>query len=230
MTTDIIDSLIEKHQDQFHQSISHPLTNELCQGILPDYKLFTYLIQDLKFFQIGLNLFGKVLALCDDPKPSIVLGKQIGFVSNDENDYFFTCIEQLKTDNLAQLKQYSGKMLLDPAPTLPAVQKYLDFLNYLIFESKSYIELITFMYVMEKVYLGWAEYNEHLIPANLPYKYQEWVRLHSGADFTKWVAFLKSEVVRVVKTDEDKYECEKAFITALTHEIEFFKATYEYKE
>ena len=29
------------------------------------------------------------------------------------------------------------------------------------------------------------------IPSNLPYKYQEWINLHYGPDFSKWVQFYK---------------------------------------
>ncbi|KAK6198606.1 transcription regulator [Scheffersomyces amazonensis] len=228
MSTNIVDTLIAKYEEKFTESISHPLTNELCQGTLPDYKLFTYLVQDLKFFNIGLNLFGKVLALCDDPQPSIVLGKQIGFVSNDENDYFYKCLSELKEESLDDIKTKVSPMLEEPALTLPAVQKYLDFLNYLIFDCQSYVELITTMYVLEKVYLGWVEYNEHRIPSDLPYKHSEWIKLHGGPDFTKWVQFLKDEVIRVTKTDEDRKISEQAFVAALQHEIEFFNACYEY--
>ena len=43
----------------------HPLTNELCHGTLPDYKLYTYLVQDLKFFRTARD-FQAALTHCDD--------------------------------------------------------------------------------------------------------------------------------------------------------------------
>ncbi|CAX40414.1 protein Pet18 homologue, putative [Candida dubliniensis CD36] len=224
-----IDKLLKVHQDLFLQSISHPLTNELCEGTLADYKLFTYLNQDLKFFQIGLNLFGKTLAYCDDPKSAIILGKQIGFVSTDENDYFIKTLKELE-QNEDLIKVVIN--LKEENLTLVKVQQYIKYLQYLTFESNSYVEIITFMYTMEKVYLGWAEYNiaRKAIPSDLPYKYQEWINLHYGLDFTKWVQFLHNEVERVVKTKEDFNICEKSFVKCLELEIDFFQACYEYQE
>ena len=186
----------------------------------------------MKFFQIGLNLFGKVLAYCDDSKAAITLGKQIGFISNDENDYFFKCLEQLKDESLHELQNKVSQMLLEQPITLPEVQKYNELLTELTYESKSYVELITYMYTMEKVYLGWADYSidNKLIPANITYKHKEWIRLHSGDDFSNWVAFLKSEVDRVVKSPEDREISERVFVRALDHEIAFFNACYNYDE
>ena len=74
----VIERLLKEHNDIYQKSISHPLTNELCQGTVEDYRLYTYLHQDLKFFQVGFNLFGKTLAYCDYQNAAIRLGKQIG--------------------------------------------------------------------------------------------------------------------------------------------------------
>lgn len=229
----IIDELLEKYSKRYEESITHPLTNELCLGNLPDFKLFTYLTQDLKFFHLGMNVFGKTLAYCDDIKSSIILSKQIGFIANDENDYFVNCLDELKNTNKSELEKHCPKMLLGPeSPVLPEVYNYLEYLKYLVHESLSYVELITFMYLMEQVYLGWA--NFHLdkgnVSENLPYKYKEWIDLHSGNKFSSWVAFLKEEVIRVVKSPEDREVCERTFLKALNLEIAFFDACYSYTE
>lgn len=228
----IIDKLLEKHSDLFNKSITHPLTYELCAGTLADYRLYTYLTQDLKFFQIGLNLIGKTLSLCDNPQAAITLGKQIGFLSNDENDYFFKALSEIEDTNREEIEKHASKMLGDDPITLSEVNNYINLLKYLTYESTSYIELITFTYVMEKVYLGWAQYNidRDLIPQGLGYKYQEWINLHSGEAFTKWVEFLKGEVERVVKTKEDEELCEKTFVLSVEQEIAFFEDCYNYKE
>lgn len=227
-----VDLLIAKHQAIYSQSITHPLTNELCNGSLPDYKLFTYLTQDLKFFQVGLNLFGKTLAYCDSEESAIVLGKQIGFVSNDENDYFFKCLHEIRTSSAQELLAHVPLMLANPAPTLGPVQSYIDLLKYLVYESSSYVELVTFMYVMEQVYLGWADHHlqKGTIPSTLAYKHKEWIILHSGPAFTKWVEFLKSEVNRVVTDDISRAKSEDIFVKTVTLEIDFFSACYDYSE
>lgn len=223
----VIERLLKEHNDIFQESISHPLTNELCQGILDDYKLYTYLHQDLKYFQVGLSLFGKTLAYCDYPKAAIRLGKQIGFISSLENDYFtITLKELIENSDLTKVKNLKEQDL-----TLDEVTKYLELLNYLTYESTSYIELITLLYVMEKTYLGWAQYNtEKGIKEGLAYKHQEWINLHLGYDFEAWVNFLGSEVERVVKTEEDYKICEAMFVKTVKLETEFFEACYSYSE
>ena len=67
------------------------------------------------------------------------------------------------------------------------------------------------------------------IPSNLPYKYQEWINLHYGPDFSKWVQFLQNEVERVVKTKEDFIICEKSFVKSLELKL-IFQACYDYHE
>ncbi|PSK41168.1 hypothetical protein C7M61_000842 [Candidozyma pseudohaemuli] len=227
-----IDQLLEKHHDKFHKLITCALTNELCKGTLPDYKLFTYLVQDLKFFQLGLNLFGNALVYCDKPESAIVLGKQIGFISNSENTYFFKCLDQLRAESKDEIEANAKSMLKDDPPTLPAVQKYLDILDYLTFKLRLYPEIITFMYVMEKVYQGWAEYHLERTPEikNLAYKHNEWVVLHSGPEFGAWCDFLADEVNRVGVDEESKKKCSEFFEKTLDLEIEFFESCYDYHD
>lgn len=209
-------SLLEKHLALFHQSISHPLTAELCLGTLSDRTLWVYLDQDLKFFQLGLNVMGKALALCDDAGSAIRLGKQIGFVLHDENDYFHRVLGELEA---AGTKGPSQLML-------PKVKEYLEYLRYLTFDCESYLELVTFLWVMEKVYVEWPLYNKAATSRTLAYKHQMWIDLHAGADFEGWVAFLEAEVDRVAPSNPS--ECEQAFTKAVELETAFFDECYNY--
>ncbi|PVH20275.1 hypothetical protein CXQ85_002060 [Candidozyma haemuli] len=227
-----VEQLLDQYSEKFHKSITCPLTNELCKGTLPDYKLFTYLVQDLKFFQYSLNLFGNALVHCSNPESAIVLGKQIGFISNSENTYFFKCLDQLRNESKEEIEEHAKSMLNDPPPTLPAVKKYLDILEYLTFKSTSYAEIITFMFVMEKVYQGWAEYHLENTPEtkSLAYKHDEWVVLHSGPEFGAWCDFLAKEVNRVGIDQESKAKCSEFFEKTLDLEIEFFDACFDYHD
>lgn len=224
--------LLEKYSELYHKSISRPLTNELCKGTLPDYKLHTYLIQDLKFFQYSLSLLGNALTHCDHNPSSIVLGKQIGFLAHSENTYFFKCLEQLATESAAEVEKYTATMRQKPAPILPAVQKYLDLLSYLTHESKSYTEIITFIFGMEIVYQGWANYHLNHTPEvkSLAYKHREWIDLHSGPDFDAWCDFLGKEVSRTATNEENKKKSKLIFEKTLDLEIDFFDATYDYRD
>lgn len=228
----LVDHLLDKYSEKFQKLITCALTNELCNGTLPDHKLYTYLVQDLKFFQLGLNFFGNALVHCDKPESAIRLGKQIGFISNSENTYFFKCLEQLRNESRKEIETHAKSMLSDEPPTLPAVQKYLDTLHYLTFELTLYAEIITFMFVMEKVYQGWAEYHLERTPEvkNLSYKHKEWVDLHSGPEFEEWCDFLAEEVNRVGVDGDTQNACEKFFELTLDLEIEFFEGCYEHSE
>lgn len=226
-----VDQLLKKHHGKFTTSFTHPLTNELCAGSLSDTALFVYLVQDLKFFLLGLRVLGKAVALCDSGVALVTLGKQIGFLCNDENDYFRKSISNIKSENYKQLQEECPLMLRD-APTLTEVQTYLDLLNWISANCNSYVEVITFIYVLEKVYLAWAEYNlsNGVVKEDLAFKHVEWIRLHSGTDFTAWVKFLENEMNRVIVSDEDKACSEAIFVKAINLEIDFFDACYSYKE
>lgn len=222
--------LLQKYASSLDQATRHSLTNELCEGTLPDHKLFTYLIQDLKYFELGLNMMGNALARCSKPESAVVLAKQIGFVAHDENSYFHACLEQLRDESHEELQARVPHMLLEDPPAIPEVQQYLEVLRYLAHHSQSYAEIITSMYVMEKVYLGWAE--QHLLQKDnkisaLAYKHKEWVDLHSGPEFALWVDFLAEEVNRVA-TDEQRDTIERFFKKIVDLEVLFFDGCYYY--
>lgn len=206
------------------------MTEEICRGVLSDARLFTYLVQDLKYFRLGLNAFGKTLTLCDNEQSALILGKQIGFICNDENDYFETTLRDIKLNSKDELELRCA-IMLKQEPTLPEVQDYLDYLNYVVHDCTSYVEVVTFMYMMEKIYLDWAA--PHSLKSHcdkLPFKHLEWIRLHSGEKFSNWVDFLRNEVERSVISDEGRAVCEKTFLKTLDLEIGFFESCYMYKE
>lgn len=221
------ETLLGENQELYQKSINHPLTNELCDGTLSNSKLYTYLVQDSKFFAIGLQFFAKTLSLCVNNKSAITLGRQIGFITNDENDYFEKCLDLLV--EMPEVKQ--NTVMVNDKPSLPKVEEYLKFIEYLVYESKSYAECVTALYVMEKVYLGWADLNlqQGRVPQDLHYRYKEWINLHSGENFTKWVKFLEDEVNTVA--DETNWDlCQKAFYDSIRFEVDFFDECYNYSE
>lgn len=225
-----VSELAATFASKLRASTTHALTAELCKGTLPDYKLYTYLVQDLKFFQLGLNLLGNVLVHCDQPQLAIVLGKQIGFILNDENTYFANCLALLQQGSRQELQQHVASMLSPSPPTLPEVQQYLDVMHYLTFECRSYEQLITFTYVMELVYLGWAQEHSGNDLSALDYKHKEWVNLHSGPAFEQWVAFLAKEVDRVATTDAARAQIAEWYEKTLDLEIAFFDGCYNHQE
>lgn len=227
-----LQQLIDKNREEYNRATRHPLTNELCLGSLSDSKLYVYLTQDLQFFNYSLNILGKTLALCDDPKASIRLAKQIGFLAEDENTYFADTLQDLEKLDLSTVTKMKNESLV-----LPEVNQYIDYLKYLINESSSYSELITFCFVMEKVYLEWVQYNQETnnIAKDLPSKFQTWIDLHSGDNFVEWVRFLNDEVeccLRLEANGDHRSTSlyESTFIKSLKLESNFFEACYSYIE
>lgn len=213
------ESLVRKFHDRFTKATTHAFTTELCKGTLSDDRLLVYLFQDLRFFQFGLRLTCKTASLCDDDAVQIKLSKQIGFFANDENDYFQICIDQLsKNLEKEQLEKIKNVKV-------HAADRYVEYLRYLLEGNHTYPVLITATYLMEEVYLKWAQdaIDNKIIPHDLEWKYKEWIDLHSGPIFTPWVELLRSEVDRV--GDES---VERVFKEMCDLEYEFFDGCYNY--
>ncbi|ODQ82783.1 hypothetical protein BABINDRAFT_5696 [Babjeviella inositovora NRRL Y-12698] len=214
------EGLIQQYASLFKEATSHSLTTELCKGTLSDARLLVYLIQDLLYFNVGLRLFGRALTLCDDVSASIVIAKQIGFVSNAENDYFYKAIEELSTSfSPEQVRQMEQTIL-------PAVEMYIAYMEDLTHNpSITYAQVITSLFVMERVYLEWADnaITDQIIPTKLAFKYNEWIVLHSGEAFTQFVKFLESEVNRC----GDSAASRNSFLATLEYEVGFFDECYD---
>lgn len=216
------DQLKSKYQDLFEKATNHVFTTELCNGTLSDDKLLVYLIQDLKFFQVGIRLTCKAASMCDDDKSQIKLAKQIGFFANNENDYFNICIDQLSKQFDKQQLEYFNSLQFEQ------VDRYINSLKHLLTAQEiTYKQIITATYLMEAVYLQWANdaIKAKTIPADLPWKYKEWIDLHSGELFSNWTEFLKLEVDRVA--DES---VEAVFAEFCELEFEFFDKCYYYNK
>lgn len=223
------EELLANNRARYLVSVSHPFTNELCAGTLSDTALYVYLKQDLEFFLLGLRVFGKAIALCDSEAACVTLGKQMGLLCQAEHTYFHKSIGEIELQNRQKLIDECPLMLLS-RPIIPEVQKYLDYLDHFRLNCTSYPEIVTFLYIMEKVYLDWTVYNEGVMSSNLSDKHKEWILLHSGDAFKLWVQFLEDEVNRVCVSETDKKLSEAVFARAIELEIAFFDACYNYSE
>ncbi|SCU99121.1 LADA_0H17678g1_1 [Lachancea dasiensis] len=207
--------LIDTHRALFEKATHHKLTQELCAGTLPDRKLYIYLAQDLQFFQSGMRLLTKTTSLAPDNDSLLTLARKIGFFANDENDYFYECLEKT-SGSLDKSDQVRFK-----TTQLPQVDKYIAYLEKCAKDEDSYAKLITFVYCMELVYLEWPRYFP--IASNLHWKYQKWIDLHAGEHFETWCDFLRAEV------DKCSFkEVSETFENVLKLEYEFFEACYQH--
>lgn len=203
------DRLLQENKELVDLVAKHTLPLQLCNGTLSDDVLYIYSAQDQKFFITSLRLIALYTSKAPTEKALLRLCKQIGFLMDQENDYFGNC---MKLTEREPLKQYVHK-------TLPKVQNYLDFLNDMP-SSRNYQQWVTHMWCAEYVYWRWA----HDLPRaeNLEWKHQEWIRLHDGDHFEEWCQFLASEV--------NKYSYEEVsgiFKETLKLEKDFFDACEE---
>ncbi|CCK69576.1 Pet18p KNAG_0C04750 [Huiozyma naganishii CBS 8797] len=209
------DELISRHPDLYKSATEHELTKQLCQGTLSDRQLFVYLAQDVQFFEESLRLICKITSLAPELDPLITLAKKIGFFASDENTYFRDVLELLAPSvTPAEKTKFETEKLNRIAP-------YVNFMSEMLKSTTtSYAEYITFLWVLEDVYLKWA----HDLPRKegLHWKYQTWIDLHDGQHFIEWVDFLKSEVNKFpVDT------VEKMFVKCVNFEFEFFDGCFE---
>ncbi|VEU23971.1 DEKNAAC105107 [Brettanomyces naardenensis] len=218
----LTDDLINSYDDKFSSTISHPLVQQLCAGTLPDKTLFIYLTQDLKYFALYLKIILKTAYLCKDEATTIRFGKQIGFITNDENDYFEKTVNfLLKRD--PSLKKYQDKSFIPHQ-----VKEYINFLEELAarLEDYSYNQLVTYLWTTEIVYLRWAQLflaTPDAIPKDLHWRFREWIDLHSIESFEEYVIFLQRQVDGI----SDRNEVEEIFRKTVNLEYGFFEGSTE---
>ncbi|CDO92874.1 unnamed protein product [Kluyveromyces dobzhanskii CBS 2104] len=196
--------LLEENEELVSLVTQHILPKQLCDGTLSDDVLYIYCAQDKMFFILTLRLIVFYTSKAPTEKALLRLCKQVGFLANDENDYFDRC---LKLTEKASLKRFEKEVL-------PKVQKYLDFLESMP-DSLDYDQWVTHLWCAEHVYSRWA----HDLPRakNLEWKHQEWIRLHDGDHFEEWCNFLAAEVDKV-----DYTHVNKVFKATLELEKDFF--------
>lgn len=208
------DALLTKYSEQYKKATEHPLTKELCLGVIKDATLYTYLAQDLQFFETGLRLICRLTSLAPTSDSLITLAKKIGFFASDENTYFQDAL------NLLAPSVDESKRELLKTEQIGRIKNYVNYLKELTQDTTlTYGQLVTYLWCSEQVYLKWA----HDLPRanNLHWKYQTWIDLHDGEHFEVWCEFLKKEV-----DNYDLKEVEAVFEKTLQLEYEFFEESY----
>lgn len=216
------EDLIQSYSSTFQKAVDHPLVKELCAGTLSDKALYVYLTQDTKYFRLYIQIILKTAYLCDSDDAKIGFGKQIGFISNDENTYFDKAIRFLLDKDPSLGQKYNPKTFMPDE-----VQAYIDMLTKLSarLETYSYAQLVTYLWTTEVIYLKWAKkamQTEGAVAENLHWRYKEWITLHCVDNFEAYVDFLQNEVDRLV----DRDEVDSIFRKTVDMEYGFFEACY----
>lgn len=192
-------------------AVTHRFVNELCAGTVADSVMGRYLIQDHRFINNFLGLLGAAVNYADKFESRIVLGRFIGMISSDENDYFLRSFTALGITEDARL-----------APPDSAPTKGLKDIMLEAAQSGSYAAAISVLSVAESVYLDWGLRAPKPYPEN--FIYTEWITLHNNDYFIGFVNFLQRELDRVGPANADI--CRDFFMRTVQLEKAFFDDTY----
>ncbi len=192
-------------------AVKHRFVKELTAGNVADTVMARYLIQDHRFIDNFFTLLGAALSYADTFEGRLTLGRFIGMLSNDENDYFMRSFKALGVTDAERSGQPDGE------PTRGLKRIMLEAAR-----SGSYAATIAVLSVAEGVYLDWGLRAEQPYPEN--FVYAEWITLHNNDYFASFVAFLHSELDRVGPAHAGL--CRDYFIRTTRLEQAFFDDAY----
>ena len=193
------------------EAINHRFVNELLKGTVADSVMSRYLIQDYRFIDNFLILLGAALSSADRLASRLVLGRFIGMISSDENDYFLRSFNSLGVTESERMGQLDG----EPTKGLKTIMREAA-------KTGSYAAVLSVLTVAEGVYMDWGLRATRPYPEN--FVYAEWITLHNNPYFCSFVAFLRSELDRV--GPEQSELCHDYFIRTAQLEKAFFDDAY----
>lgn len=193
-------------------AVEHRFIQELTCGTVDDAVMAQYLIQDHRFIHNFLILLGAALSYADKFESRITLGRFIGMISSDENDYFLRSFEALGITEKERVERP------DCEPT-----KGINAIMLEAARSGSYPAMIAVLAVAEGVYFDWGIKAPQPYPDN--FIYTEWITLHNNDYFAGFVAFLRGELDRV--GPKERTICSDFFNRMVRLEVDFFNAVYE---
>ena len=123
----------------------HAFVQALGDGSLPRAAFLTYLVQDYRFLDAFLSLLGGAMATADTAAARLRLGRFVGMVSTDENDYFLRSFAALGISDAARAA------IPDSAPTagFQAIMREAA-------ATRSYAAALSVLTAAEWLYLDWA--------------------------------------------------------------------------
>jgi thiaminase (transcriptional activator TenA) len=193
--------------------VTHPFTDALFDGSMPDDRMRSYLVQDYQFVDHFLALLGSALAKADRYSSRLSIAGSIAVITSEENTYFQRAFDALGVSE----GDRTGPALDEPTVGFRDLMAEVN-------AHGSYAEVLTVLAVAEWSYLEWARRAPNELPEN--FVYTEWIALHDNVEFGEWVRWLLAELDRIgAGLDEPGRErCVRLFQQATTLERRFFDA------
>ena len=193
-------------------AVTHRFVTELYRGAVPPEVMARYLVQNYRFLDAFLSLLGGAMATADTAAARLRLGRFVGMVSTDENDYFLRAFDALGVGAAAR----AATPDLEPTQGFQAIMREAA-------NSGSYAACLAVLNVAEGLYLDWASRAPQPLPES--FVHAEWITLHDNPDFRDFVGFLAAELDRVGPAEPQV--AEDFFRRATALELRFFDAAYE---
>jgi thiaminase/transcriptional activator TenA len=205
---------------------SHKFVRDLWASAVPDPVMKTYLSQDYLFCDAFFALMGAAVSHADSPSARLVIARQLGMITTDEDGYFLRALRRLDP-GFEPAPSSTAQALAGHSAYAPHAAT-AGFLQLMDGARASYAAALTVLLVAEWLYLDWAGVFPSP-PTPGDWLYAEWIELHRGAAFEGWVQLLRDELDRVAAAagEEEKKEMEALFARAVKLELEFFDAAYE---
>lgn len=209
--TGFVASLHAENAAGWDACVRHRYVEELLSGTISDEVMGRYLIQDHRFIDAFVTLVGGAVASADQFESRLRLGRFLGMVCSDENDYFLRSFAALGIGD----ERFD---IADTAPTagFKALMKEAA-------ATRSYAAIMAVLNVAEGLYLDWAQRLDGPMPQN--FIHAEWITLHDNPFFVDFVTFLKGELDRVGPQEPDV--ARDFFKRAVELELAFFDSAYE---
>ncbi|MDL2307093.1 TenA family protein [Desulfovibrio sp. OttesenSCG-928-C06] len=205
------EELKQASEPYWSDAVNHRFVQELCAGTVAAPVMSRYLIQDHRFIDNFLSLLGAAMSHADLFESRITLGRFIGMISGDENDYFLRSFKALGVSDAERANQPDG----EPTKGLNAIMLEAA-------RSGSYAAAISVLAVAEGIYLDWGIKAPKPHPQN--FVYTEWITLHDNDYFQGFVEFLRRELDRVGPAQDAL--CRDYFTRTVKLEKAFFDDAY----
>lgn len=212
-TSSFTEWLRERSRSDWDAVVTHPFTDALFAGTVPDDAMRSYLIQDYQFVDEFLALLGAALARADRYTSRLAIAGSINVITSEENTYFQRAFDALGVPDEQRRTPEQDSATL-------AFRELMADTN----ARGTYPDVLAVLLVAEWTYLEWASRAPAEPPGN--FVHAEWIALHDDAGFRRWVDWLRAELDRVGgELDErEQARCLRLFQLAVSYELDFFNA------
>lgn len=206
--------LREQAEPAFTDAVEHRFVEALGQGTLPDDVFRRYLRQDYAFIGTVTRLTGHALGQAPTADARRALTEELDVLTGPEDDYFERAFADLDGPASAP----------DRGPTTEAFD---DLMVRAAYEG-DYEESLAVLAAAEWIYLAWAKAAADAGGADRWYLV-EWIDIHRGPAFERYVSFLRAELDRYGPSLSDRRQERVARLFGRTADLEvaFFEQAFD---